>query len=257
MTIGIGPVGYVAGWGSADELDAAFGWDREWHFARVGIDYHAEVAGFLYSVPHALIREQVDTRATTRTIEIFHRSNRMASHARRYGGPRHGTLPDHMPSAHRRYGEWSVERFARQARDIRPNTEALILAVLTRRPHPEQGFRSCLGMLRLLRGLDAARAETVSCRAVEVGVLTYGFCQSSRWGIHAPTPFCARPGFAVSLVAARAVTVCRNTPGFHHSTGLGSTSLTVITPARAAFFADAVFRTAGLSWPSSEPPGPS
>ena len=145
----------------------------EWHFARVGIDYHVEVAGFLYSVPHALIREQVDTRATTRTIEVFHRGNRVASHARRYAGPRHGTLPDHMPSAHRRYGEWSAERFARQARDIGPNTEALILAVLARRPHPEQGFRSCLGMLRLLRGLDAARAEAVSGRAVEVGVLTY------------------------------------------------------------------------------------
>ena len=69
----------------------------EWHFARVGIDYHVEVAGFLYSVPHTLIREQVDTRATTRTIEIFHRANRVASHARRYGGPRHGTLPDHIP----------------------------------------------------------------------------------------------------------------------------------------------------------------
>jgi transposase len=145
----------------------------EWHFARVGIDYHVEVAGFLYSVPHALIREQVDTRATTRTIEVFHRGKRVASHARRYGGPRHGTLPDHMPSAHRRYGEWSAEWFTRQARDIGPNTEALILAVLARRPHPEQGFRSCLGMLRLFRGLDAARAEAVSCRAVEVGVLTY------------------------------------------------------------------------------------
>ena len=145
----------------------------EWRFARVGIDYHVEVEGFFYSVPHALIREQVDTRITTRTIEVFHRGKRVASHARRYGGPRHGTLPDHMPSAHRRYAEWSAERFARQARDIGPNTEALILAVLARRPHPEQGFRTCLGVLRLFRGLDAARAEAISRRAVEVGVLTY------------------------------------------------------------------------------------
>ena len=117
----------------------------EWHFACVGIDYHVEVEGFFYSVPHALslIREQqVDTRITTRTIEVFHRA-RVASHARRYGGQRHGTLPDHMPSAHRRYAEWSAERFARQARDIGPDTEALILAVLARRPHPEQGFRTC------------------------------------------------------------------------------------------------------------------
>jgi transposase len=145
----------------------------EWCFARVGIDYHVEIDGFFYSVPHALLREQVDTRTTTRTIEIFHRGKRVASHARRYGGPRHGTLPDHMPSSHRRYAEWSPERFARQARDIGPNTEALILAVLARRPHPEQGFRTCLGVLRLFRGIEAARAETVSSRAIEIGVLTY------------------------------------------------------------------------------------
>src|SRR6202166_4060014 len=145
----------------------------DWHLARVGIDYHVEVQGFLYSVPHALIREQVDTRATARTIEIFHRGKRVAAHARRYAGPRHGTQPDHMPSAHRRYAEWTPERFQRQARDIGPNTEALILAVLARRPHPEQGFRTCIGVLRLFRGLDAARAEAISHRAVEVGVLTY------------------------------------------------------------------------------------
>ena len=126
----------------------------DWHLARVGIDYHVEVQGFFYSVPHALIREQVDTRATARTIEMFHRGKRVAAHARRYGGPRHGTLPDHMPSAHRRYAEWTPERFQRQARDIGPNTEALIIAVLARRPHPEQGFRTCLGVLRLFRGID-------------------------------------------------------------------------------------------------------
>jgi hypothetical protein len=110
--------------------------------------------GFFYSVPHALIREQVDTRATARTIEVFHRGKRVAAHARRYGGPRHGTLPEHMPSAHRRYAEWTPERLQRQARGIGPNTEALIIAVLARRPHPEQGFRTCLGVLRLFRGLD-------------------------------------------------------------------------------------------------------
>ncbi len=63
----------------------------EWQLARVGIDYHVEVQGFFYSVPHALIREQVDTRATQPTIEVFHRGKRVAAHARRYGGPRHGT----------------------------------------------------------------------------------------------------------------------------------------------------------------------
>jgi transposase len=145
----------------------------EWHLARVGIDYHVEVQGFFYSVPHALIREQVDTRTTARTVEVFHRGKRVAIHARRYGGPRHGTQPEHMPSAHRRYAEWNPERFQRQARGIGPNTEALIIALLARRPHPEQGFRTCLGVLRLFRGLDAVRAEAVSRRAVEIGALSY------------------------------------------------------------------------------------
>ncbi len=77
----------------------------EWRVARVSLDYHVEIDGFFYSVPHGLIREQVDVRATIRTIELFHRGVRVAAHQRRYGGRRHGTDPDHMPSAHRRYAE--------------------------------------------------------------------------------------------------------------------------------------------------------
>ena len=145
----------------------------EWRLARVGIDYHVEIQGFFYSVPHALLREQVDTRATAHTIEVFHHGRRVAAHARRYGGPRHGTLPEHMPSAHRRYAEWTPERLQRDARGVGPNTEALIIAVMKRRPHPEQGFRTCLGVLRLFRGLDAARVEAVCLRAVEIGALSY------------------------------------------------------------------------------------
>jgi transposase len=145
----------------------------EWRLARVGIDYHVEIAGFFYSVPHALIREQVETRLTERTVEVFHRGQRVAAHQRRYGGQRHGTLPDHMPSAHRRYAEWNPERFQRQARAIGPNTEALVLAVLIHRPHPEQGFRTCLGILRLFRGVDATRVEAVCARAIEIGALNY------------------------------------------------------------------------------------
>jgi len=145
----------------------------EWRLARVGIDYHVEIQGFFYSVPHALLREQVDTRATAHTIEVFHHGRRVAAHARRYGGPRHGTLPEHMPSAHRRYAEWTPERLQRDARGVGPNTEALIIAVMRRRPHPEQGFRTCLGVMRLFRGLEAARVEAACLRAVEIGALSY------------------------------------------------------------------------------------
>jgi transposase len=145
----------------------------EWRLARVGIDYHVEIEDFYYSVPHALIRVQVDVRITSRTIEVFHHAKRVAAHQRRYSGQRHRTEPDHMPSAHRRYAAWSPDRFQRWARSIGPNTEGLVIAVLANRPHPEQGFRTCLGVLRLFRGLDPARAEAVAARALAIGALTY------------------------------------------------------------------------------------
>jgi transposase len=145
----------------------------EWRLARVGPDYHVEVEGFYYSVPYALIRAQVDLRITSRIIEVFHRGKRVAAHQRRYGGRRHGTDPEHMPSAHRRYAAWSPARFQRWARSIGPNTEALVIAVLANRPHPEQGFRTCLGVLRLFRGIDPARVEAVAARALVIGALTY------------------------------------------------------------------------------------
>ena len=143
----------------------------EWKIARVSLDYHIEIESFYYSVPHALIRAEVEVRITERIIEAFHLGKRVASHQRRYGGRRHGTDPAHMPSAHRRYAEWSPERFARWAASIGPNSESLILAVLAGRPHPEQGFRSCLGILKLFRGVPKERAEAVAAHALSIGAL--------------------------------------------------------------------------------------
>ena len=143
----------------------------EWRLARVNIDYHIEAANYYYSVPHALIHTQVDVRITSRTIEVFHRGKRVAAHQRRYGGPRHGTDPEHMPSAHRRYAAWTPERFRQWARTIGPNTEGWVIAVLASRPHPEHGFRTCLGAMRLFRGVDQARAEAVAARALAIGAL--------------------------------------------------------------------------------------
>jgi transposase len=143
----------------------------EWRRARVNLDYHIEVHDFLYSVPHALIRAEVEVRVTARAIEVFHRGQRVAVHERRYMGRKHGTNPEHMPSSHRRYAEWTPERFRRWAGEIGPNTESLIGAVLASRPHPEQGFRTCLGILRSYRGLETGRLEAVSARALELGVL--------------------------------------------------------------------------------------
>jgi hypothetical protein len=143
----------------------------EWRRARVNLDYHIEVHDFLYSVPHALIRVEVEVRVTARIVEVFHRGQRVAVHQRRYMGRKHGTDPDHMPSSHRRFAEWTPERFHSWAGKVGPNTEGLISAVLASRPHPEQGFRTCLGILRSYRGIDTARLEAVSARALELGVL--------------------------------------------------------------------------------------
>lgn len=145
----------------------------EWCLARVAPDYHVEVDHFLYSVPHTLLKEQVEVRMTNRIVEIFHRAKRVAVHQRRYSGPRAGTQLDHMPSTHRFVAEWTPQRFERWARSIGPNTEGLIIAVLASRRHPEQAFRACLGILKLFRGLEAARVESVAARAVAIGALTY------------------------------------------------------------------------------------
>jgi transposase len=140
----------------------------EWKRARVNIDYHVEVDGFFYSVPHTLIHAEVDVGVTARMIEIFYRGQRIGLHERRAMGRRHGTDPDHMPSSHRRYAAWTPARFLRWAAKIGPNTEGLVAAVLASRRHPEQGFRTCLGVLQLHRGVDPARAEAVSARALEI-----------------------------------------------------------------------------------------
>ena len=145
----------------------------EWKRARVHQDYHVEIEGFFYSAPHNLIREEVEARLTTNGVELFHGGQRVAVHVRLYGnGGRHVTHDDHMPSHHRFYSGWSEERFRRNATAIGPNAEALVIAVMASRKHPEQGFRSCLGILKRLRGVDRDRAEAACARAVEIGALS-------------------------------------------------------------------------------------
>jgi transposase len=145
----------------------------EWKKARVHLDYHIELAAFYYSVPHKLIGEEVEARTTARMVEIFHRGQRVAVHMRCFGlADRHATEPSHMPSSHRYYASWSEARFRRDAGDIGPNALALVDAILTKRRHPEQGFRSCVGILKQLRGVERDKAEAACARAVEIGALS-------------------------------------------------------------------------------------
>ena len=146
----------------------------EWKKCRVAPDYHVEVERHYYSVPSRLIREQVEARITDSTIEIFHKGGRVASHARSNVRNRHTTVREHMPSSHRRYAEWTPARMMREARKIGPATIALVQAVMKAKPHPEQGFRACLGILRLARGYGTARVEAACRRGNDIGATTYG-----------------------------------------------------------------------------------
>jgi transposase len=146
----------------------------EWKRARVAPDYHIEIADHFYSVPSKLIREIVEARITSATVEIFHRGSRIASHAFSPVRNRHTTITEHMPSAHRRYAEWTPAKMMDQAASIGPATVALFEAIMKAKPHPEQGFRSCLGILSLVKGHGAARVEAACRRGNHVGSTTYG-----------------------------------------------------------------------------------
>jgi transposase len=146
----------------------------EWKKCRVAPDYHVEVERHYYSVPSRLIREQVEARITDTTIEIFHRGSRVASHARSNVRHRHTTIREHMPSSHRRYAEWTPARMMREARKIGPATIALVQAIMKAKPHPEQGFRACRGILRLAQSYGSARVEAACRRGNDIGATTYG-----------------------------------------------------------------------------------
>ena len=146
----------------------------EWKRCRAGLDYHIEVHGHWYSVPFRLIRDVLEARITDRTVEIFHRGVRVAAHARNPMQHRHTTVPEHMPSAHRRYADWTLGRLRREAGQIGPAAAALVELSLEAKPHPEQGFRACLGILRLIRGYGAERVEAACQRGIDIGSRTYG-----------------------------------------------------------------------------------
>lgn len=150
----------------------------EWRTRRVGIDYHVDVERHYYSVPYRFAKEQVEVRLTARTVEIFVRGERIAAHMRGSGDGKHTTLQEHMPSSHRRYAGWTVERIRRDAAAIGPSAGALCGLILEERAHPEQGFRSCLGIVRLMKAFGRARVEAACGRALEIGTRTYGSVKS-------------------------------------------------------------------------------
>jgi transposase len=139
-----------------------------WKRARIAPDYHVEVDSCWYSVPFGLIRQEVDVRICGGTVEIFHKGQRVASHARSSGRRSHVTVPEHMPSAHRRYAEWTPARMLAQAAKLGPSVAAFCEVVMADRPHPEQGFRTCLGVLALARSFGPARLDAACRRGLSI-----------------------------------------------------------------------------------------
>jgi transposase len=142
----------------------------QWQERTVGLDYTSRSTAITTRCPTgSCVRRS--GRATEKTVEIFHDGQRVAAHLRTRPDRRHTTLRDHMPSSHRRYADWTPERIRREAAAIGPAAEALVAAILSERTHPEQGFRSCLGILRLARAHDPDRLEA-ACRR-EIGARSY------------------------------------------------------------------------------------
>jgi transposase len=144
-----------------------------WKKVRVHIDYHVELDGHYYSVPYALVKQQLEARLTERTVEIFHQGQRVASHVRAYAKGCHTTVPEHMPKAHREYAAWTPQRLVRWAEQTGPATAGVIAQILATRPHPQQGFRSCLGILRLGERYGSDRLEAACRRALRLNACRY------------------------------------------------------------------------------------
>lgn len=145
----------------------------DWKTCRVNLDYHVLVDEHSYSVPFRLAQEVVDVRSSAQTVEIFHRGGRVASHQRSREKGAATTVAEHMPRSHREYRDWSPLRLIEWAGRIGPQTELLVQAILNERRHPEQGYRSCMGLRRLVKRYGETRLEAACARALNVRARSY------------------------------------------------------------------------------------
>ena len=149
-----------------------------WKKATVNIDYHIEIDKHYYSVPYQLTKKKLDIRFTANTVECFYRGKRVASHIRNYQKGRHTTVKEHMPAKHQRYQSWSPERFLRWAAKIGPRSAKLTEVILSSRPHPQQAYRTLLGILRLGTSYSEQRLEAACNRALAIGATSFRSVES-------------------------------------------------------------------------------
>ena len=145
----------------------------EWKKAKVGIDYHLQVDQRYYSVPHRLVGKSVEVRITAKLVEVIHQNQCVARHAKQ-GRERFSTVAEHMPKSHRAHQAWTPGRFMNWAKDIGPHTLKLVKHQLENRPHPEHGYRACLGLLSHAKRYGVERLEAACQRALALGSPRYG-----------------------------------------------------------------------------------
>lgn len=145
----------------------------EWKKARVHIDYHVELAGHFYSVPHRLVKEQVEIRYTQTTVECFFKGKRVAAHPRSMIQGRHTTIAEHMPKAHREFAAWTPQRIVSWAAETGKATARVVEIILSRKAYPEQGFRSCMGIISLAKHYSRERLEAACSRALAINGIGY------------------------------------------------------------------------------------
>ncbi len=141
--------------------------------ATVNIDYHVEVDRRFYSVPHRLVGQKVEVWATAETIELYQGHGRVASHVREYGRQRYITDRAHMPASHRAHLEWTPSRLVRWAGTVGPAVAAVTQRILETKPHPEHGYRACLGLMSLARRHGNDRVQAACARALSVKAVSY------------------------------------------------------------------------------------
>jgi transposase len=139
----------------------------------VNIDYHVDLEQHYYSVPYQLVGKEVDVRYTGTTVEILYQGKRVASHARSNRPGKHSTVTEHRPKAHQKYLEWTPSRIVEWAATIGSFTAQLAGIIMAERPHPEQGYRSCMGLIGLGRRYGKDRLEAACRRAVHLRAHSY------------------------------------------------------------------------------------
>jgi hypothetical protein len=148
----------------------------QWKATKVQFNYHVDFDGFFYSVHYSHANSPCSVRITSRTIEIYIGSERVAAHPRNYNSyKRYSTLPEHMPEAHKAVSGWSSERFLSWAEKTGPNTRELIKSILESREYPVQTYRACMGIMRLGKNYSTAIMENASREALDKNTCSYKY----------------------------------------------------------------------------------